>query len=155
MIPTADDFRKKLNEIIEEVKIKNLPYIDVWSKDVHRQVGGYPGSNHRMPVCCDVMKENMQDGDLILQEPPSGMGANVLIRYFLDNPQGKILREMGKKGISEEEFQAEMKLELEPKEYNKTREWNKYAFGSKIFENLILGVPAGIAIIAAIILILF
>ena len=153
MIPTADDFRKKLNEIIEEVKIKNLPYIDVWSKDVHRQVGGYPGSNHRMPVCCDVMKENMQDGDLILQEPPSGMGANVLIRYFLDNPQGKILREMGKKGISEEEFQAEMKLESS-KEY-KTREWNKYAFGSKKLENLILGVLPGIAIAAAIILVLF
>ena len=152
MIPTADDFRKKLNEIIEETKTKNLPYIDVWSKDLHRQVGGYPGSNHRMPVCCDVVKEEKTDGDLILKEPPSGMGANVLIRYFLGNPQGKILREMGKKGISEEELQAEMEIELEPK--CKTN-WNKYAFGSKKFENFILGVPAGIAIVAGIILILF
>jgi len=56
----------------------------------------------------------------ILKEPPSGMGANVLIRYFLDTRQGKILREMGKKGISKEEFQAVMALESAPKERNRT-----------------------------------
>jgi len=154
MIPTAEDFRKKLNEIIENARIKNLPYVDVWPKDLHRQVGEYPGPNHRMPMCCYVMKEKLRDGDLILKEPPSGMGGNVLIRYFLDTPQGKILREMGEKGLSEEELQTEMILDSEPKVYHKSRDWNKYAFGSKRFENFILGIPVGIAILAVIILVL-
>jgi len=47
--------------------------------------GSYPGPNHRMPVCCKVMKDAMAPdyGDKVLQEPPSGQGASLTIRYVL------------------------------------------------------------------------
>jgi hypothetical protein len=46
-------------------------------------VGGYPGNNHRMPVCCAAMRAEMRAGDNIVRAPPSGDGANVVIEYRL------------------------------------------------------------------------
>ena len=43
------------------------------------QVGGYPGQNHRMPMCCAVMRSEMSAGDAILQEPPKKQGASLTI----------------------------------------------------------------------------
>jgi hypothetical protein len=53
--------------------------------DLHRRLGGYPGRNHRMPVCCAVMRAAFAPdaGDLIVEEPPSGRGASFTIRYVL------------------------------------------------------------------------
>ena len=48
---------------------------------LHRMVGGYPGKNARMPVCCGVMKREMKPGDTILYAPPSGQGASLEISY--------------------------------------------------------------------------
>ncbi len=36
-----------------------------------------------MPICCHVMRKNMQRGDEVLWEPPSGVGASLTIRYLL------------------------------------------------------------------------
>jgi hypothetical protein len=58
-------------------------YIDVTSGDVHRSVGGYPGNNHRMPLCCSVMYQLMRPGDEVLAKPPKGQGATLRIRYCL------------------------------------------------------------------------
>jgi 5-methylcytosine-specific restriction protein A len=49
-------------------------------------VGGYPGENHRMPVCCEVMRSTMAPGDQVVETPPSGKGAALTIRYRL--PRG-------------------------------------------------------------------
>jgi hypothetical protein len=35
-----------------------------------------------MPVCNDVMRCEMQPGDIVLHEPPQGRGASLTIRYF-------------------------------------------------------------------------
>ena len=83
MSPTAQDFQKELDSIFASATKQGKPYIDVRSGDLHRRVGGYPGHNHRMPVCCEVMRRNMKPGDQILQEPPSGQGATLLIHYKL------------------------------------------------------------------------
>lgn len=65
----------------------NVPYIDVCSGDLHRRVGDYPNpSRHRMPVCCEVMRRMMKAGDEERphpKSPPSGAGANVIIRYMV------------------------------------------------------------------------
>jgi hypothetical protein len=29
--------------------------VEINAGDLHRRVGGYPGQNHRMPMCCVVM----------------------------------------------------------------------------------------------------
>jgi 5-methylcytosine-specific restriction protein A len=60
-----------------------LREITIKSGDLHRRVGGYPSHNHRMPVCCHVMRANMRSGDQILAAPPKGDGATLVIRYRL------------------------------------------------------------------------
>jgi len=81
MSASKEDFVDILVEKLNESKEKNHPYVDITSGDLHRAIGGYPGANHRMPLCCLVMKEMMAKKDEIIQEPPSGMGATLVIRY--------------------------------------------------------------------------
>ncbi len=50
---------------------------------LHRLVGGYPGPDHTMPVCCSVMREAMHEGDRILNAPPKGDGESLEICYRL------------------------------------------------------------------------
>ena len=81
MLPTAQDFQDELNNIFLSAQQQGRNYVNVKSGDLHRKLGGYPSQNHRMPVCCDVMKRNMNQEDTILQQPPSGKGATLLIRF--------------------------------------------------------------------------
>jgi 5-methylcytosine-specific restriction protein A len=82
MAPTATDFEQALNTLFATAWRQGLTHVDVEAGQLHRQVGGYPGTAHRMPVCCAVMRRVMRPGDRILQEPPKGDGATVRIRYF-------------------------------------------------------------------------
>ena len=84
--PTASDFQAQLDQAFQAAQRKGLSYVDVKSGDLHRQVGGYPGANHRMPVCCNVMRQNMRTGDSVLHEPPKGKGASLEIRYKIPRP---------------------------------------------------------------------
>ena len=83
MPPTMRDFQKEVDKIFEIAQGQSKLHVDVKSGDLHRRVEGYPGRNHRMPLCCEVMKRNMKQRDQILQEPPSGQGATLVIRYKL------------------------------------------------------------------------
>jgi len=76
----ADTFRRALRAIFDEAKGS---FVDVTSGELHGLVGGYPGKNHKMPVCCDVMRKAMQPGDSVLTSPPKGKGATLTIRYLL------------------------------------------------------------------------
>jgi hypothetical protein len=42
--------------------------VEINSGQLHREVGGYPGQNHRMPICCAVMRSEMSAGDAILED---------------------------------------------------------------------------------------
>jgi len=81
--PKAGDFRNALRVSFEEAEHNGLSHIDVQAGNLHRQVGGYPGANHRMPICCDAMRAIMTPGDRILDAPPSRRGASLTIRYKL------------------------------------------------------------------------
>lgn len=85
---TADDFSDELYRIMYEAVQLGSKYVDVNAGDLHRGLGGYPGPDHRVPICCNVMKAAMAPdyGDKILQEPPSGQGASLTIRYVLPRP---------------------------------------------------------------------
>jgi 5-methylcytosine-specific restriction protein A len=80
---TELDIQNELNNILFSAQNKHIHFVDVKSGDLHRRVGGYPAYNHRMPICCSVMKNSMKSGDIILHEPPSGQGASLIIRYKL------------------------------------------------------------------------
>lgn len=86
--PTISDFVAKLNTMLSKAENKRLPAITISTGELHREVGGYPGDDHRMPVCCNAMRKVMQEdiGDVIIKEPPSGQGASLTIKYKL--PRG-------------------------------------------------------------------
>jgi len=81
--PTTEDFQAELDKVFAAAQQEGKPFIEVKSGDLHRSVGGYPGRNHRIPLCCTVMKRNMKPGDEILQQPRSGLGATLTIRFEL------------------------------------------------------------------------
>lgn len=82
-MPTADDFREALDTKFAEAAQRGLPSIAVRAGDFHAELGGYPSTHHRMPVCCAMMREKMADGDRIVAAPPKGSGASLEVEYVL------------------------------------------------------------------------
>lgn len=81
-LPKAGDFRKEIQQQINDAREIGQEYIDVVAGEVHTKLGGYPGENHRMPTCCSVMKSLMKPTDKVLSAPLKGKGASLTIRYF-------------------------------------------------------------------------
>ncbi len=79
--PKSQDFQTYLGALLKRAENDRESFFIIESGDLHRQVGGYPGINHRMPICCDVMYGMMQQGDQILYAPPKGKGASLKIQY--------------------------------------------------------------------------
>jgi len=88
-MPNADDFRNELYRMMLEAMKARRPFAEINAGELHRRVGDYPGKNHRMPVCCEVMRGALAPdaGDVILEQPPSGQGASLTIRYVLPRPE--------------------------------------------------------------------
>jgi len=81
-MPNAEDFRSTLEEIFSIAEITKLSGVVVKAGNLHRLVGDYPG-NHRMPICCNAMRQMMKEGDEILAAPPKVDGASLEILYRL------------------------------------------------------------------------
>jgi len=79
--PKSQDFQTYLESLLKRAENNGESFFIIESGDLHRQVGGYPGPNHRMPICCEVMYSMMQQGDQILYAPPKGRGASLKIQY--------------------------------------------------------------------------
>ncbi len=89
-VPTVQDFRSELLARFEEADKQDLSSIKIEARRLHRQVGGYPGPNHRMPTCCDVMLAEKRTSDTILSQPRKGKGASLTIQYTLPRAQKKL-----------------------------------------------------------------
>lgn len=66
-------------------------FIELTSGDIHRNVGGYPGKNHKMVIGCNVMYKRIAGDDEVISAPPSGKGATATVRYYKKNYQGGAL----------------------------------------------------------------
>ena len=83
--PTSEDFRRRLDAVIDDARSKGMSSVTVQAGELHKMVGGYSNrGNHRMRACCRVMKGRMRNGDRILSSPQSGYGASLLILYMLE-----------------------------------------------------------------------
>jgi hypothetical protein len=84
-MPTAEDFKQELFRMMAEAHNAGNDFVEINAGELHKRVGGYPGRNHRMPNCCQVMKTQLalDYGDTIVDEPPSGQGPTLTIRYRL------------------------------------------------------------------------
>ena len=85
MPPTAEDFRQELYKVMNDAVKQAKDSVDINAGELHGRLGDYPGPNHRMPNCCQVMKAAMAAdyGDVVMHEPPGGHGASLTIRYIL------------------------------------------------------------------------
>ena len=79
----ADDFRDQLHTEFAEATQRGASYVDINSGELHRKVGGYPGPDHSMPSCCQVMYAEQTATDRVLNAPPKEKGASLTIRYQL------------------------------------------------------------------------
>ena len=58
MPATAEDFRSTLLSPLDEARRLGFSYVGITAGALHRRVGGYPGAEHRMPVCCRHARGN-------------------------------------------------------------------------------------------------
>lgn len=84
-MPSHVDFKHELFRMMREAQRLGRDAIEIKAGELHRRVGSYPGKDHRMPVCCQVMRNQFsaEYGDVVLDEPASGIGASLRIRYRL------------------------------------------------------------------------
>jgi hypothetical protein len=82
---TAQAFLNELMAMMREAQRAGMDAVEIEAGELHRRVGGYPGRDHRMPMCCGVMREQFSEewGDRVLHEPPGGQGASLKFSYRL------------------------------------------------------------------------
>jgi 5-methylcytosine-specific restriction protein A len=83
MTPCAADFEKEIRRRWKEADERCNPHITIVAGELHRDLGGYPGPDHRMPTCCGVMARLMNGHDAVVTSPPKGKGASLQVRYKL------------------------------------------------------------------------
>jgi 5-methylcytosine-specific restriction protein A len=82
-MPVIGEFEAEIRRRLAEAQAHGESFVDILSGDVHREMGGYPGEDHRMPSCCAAMRTLMGPRDEIISQPRKGNGATVRIRYAL------------------------------------------------------------------------
>jgi hypothetical protein len=82
---SADHFAQELRAQMSRAAKHGSIDIVINSGELYRSVGGYPGSTHGMPACCDAMPSEMMPGDILLVEQTGGPGMTV--RYRLPRPK--------------------------------------------------------------------
>lgn len=78
---TIDHFRQGLLAQMDRATLHGRIDVLINSAELYRSLGGYPGSTHGMPFCCDAMEAEMKLGDILLVERASQAGMTV--RYLL------------------------------------------------------------------------
>ncbi len=77
---TMEILRAELRAQLSQAERRGVPYVDIDSGELHRNVGDHPGQNHTMPSCCNVMYEEQSVGEIILFNLPKGRGATLSFR---------------------------------------------------------------------------
>ena len=78
---SIDHFRRGLLAQMDRAAVGGSINVLINSDDLYRSLGGYPGSLHGMPSCCDAMQAEMKLGDILVLDRTSGAGMTV--RYLL------------------------------------------------------------------------
>jgi len=76
-------FHTALTKALAVAEREGFSAVEVRAADLHKKLGGYTGTDHRMPVCCEVMRQAMKPRDKVVDSPRSGQGAGLTIRYRL------------------------------------------------------------------------
>jgi hypothetical protein len=84
-MPTAADYRRGLLQMMADAENRGRTFLEISARELHVRIGPPRGRNDRMPNCCRVMKAQLTPdyGDVIVNEPRSGQGPTLTIRYRL------------------------------------------------------------------------
>jgi hypothetical protein len=82
-MPTKEEFRAELRSRLRAAELRGAPFLEVNSAQLHRDLGGYPGPDHRMASCCDAMYDEQRVGDIRLPGGPKKGKGVITIRYQL------------------------------------------------------------------------
>lgn len=77
-------FSAALEKLLTAARKRGEGFVEVNAAALHRAVGGYPGPQHHMPLCCHVLRGAMGPDDFVVREPRSGSGPTLTLRYHLD-----------------------------------------------------------------------
>jgi hypothetical protein len=78
---SIDYFRQGLSAQLERAAAHNFADVLINCGELYRSLGGFSGSIHGMPLCCDAMEAEIVPGDIILVGKCNGAGLTV--RYYL------------------------------------------------------------------------
>lgn len=92
MPPTAEQIQYELQTLLNAAERMGFLAVEVQAGALHRQLGGYPGPEHRMDLCCEVMRAEMAAADAVRAEPENGTGPHLVIRYVLPRSHSHIDR---------------------------------------------------------------
>jgi hypothetical protein len=81
---SINHFRQGLLTRIERATNGGQLDVLVNSGELYRALGGYPGSTHGLPSCCDAMQQELRLGDTMVLDRTNGAG--MTIRYVLPRP---------------------------------------------------------------------
>ena len=76
-------FRAALTKALAAAEREGFSAVEVRAGNLHKKLGGYTGTDHRLPVCCEVMREAMKPADQVVIAPRGGKAENLTIRYRL------------------------------------------------------------------------
>ena len=78
---STDQFRQELLAQLSRAFKGGLIDVLINSRELYQSLGGYPGSMHGMPNCCDAMEDEIKPGDTLIVERTNGAG--ITVRYRL------------------------------------------------------------------------
>jgi hypothetical protein len=78
---STDHFRRGLRAQLARASAHGSENVLVSAAELHRMLGGYPGSQHGMQACCDAMRAEVQPGDEFLAQ--RGGSSDLTVRYRL------------------------------------------------------------------------
>lgn len=76
---TTNDFQRALQKRLRRAESLGERWLVIRAGDLHQDVD----TQHRMPMSCGAMVAAMQPGDVVMESPPSGLGANLTVFYWL------------------------------------------------------------------------
>jgi len=98
VMASRDHFQQELRAQIERAIKRGAEQLIVNSGESGELLvaaGGRPGLKHQMRYCCDVMREEMKAGDVVVDGPENGEGAGLTICYFLADTRIFVKRPIG------------------------------------------------------------
>lgn len=78
----TQDFRHALEEWLRTAEAEGVPSVDVRARELYRRVVPQ-GKVDRMPMCCNAMYALRRESDEVTEQPPSGFGSRLTVRYHL------------------------------------------------------------------------